>query len=148
MSVPFTTRRRDVLQATAIGVAVLLKESRVKADPAIARLGPRAPWVLGFGWALMPCGLLYSALLVASLPHFDDWMAEQKIEKSVIFQIGIARFISSRCVLSLCFCDLSRKQSIPSGQVFMGSPCIRQGLLHLPCDHRSDTAINEAFSLG
>lgn len=42
------------------------------------------------------------ALLVASLPHFDDWMAEQKIEKSVIFQIGIARFISSRCVLSLC----------------------------------------------
>lgn len=42
------------------------------------------------------------ALLVASLPHFDDWMAEQKIEKSVIFQIGIARFISSRCVLGLC----------------------------------------------
>ena len=38
---------------------------------------------------------------MASLPHFDDWMAEQKIE-SVIFQIGIARFISSRCVLSLC----------------------------------------------
>ncbi len=22
------------------------------------------------------------ALLVASLPHFDDWMAEQKIEKA------------------------------------------------------------------
>ena len=41
-------------------------------------------------------------LLVTSLPHFGDWMAEQKIEKSVIFQIGIARFISSRCVLSLC----------------------------------------------
>ena len=33
-------------------------------------------------------------LLVASLPHFDDWMTEQKIEKSVIFQIGIARFIN------------------------------------------------------
>ncbi len=41
-------------------------------------------------------------LLVASLPHFDDWMTEQKIDKQVIFQIGIARFISSRCVLSLC----------------------------------------------
>ncbi|MBY0463577.1 MAG: sulfite exporter TauE/SafE family protein, partial [Burkholderiales bacterium] len=26
-----------------------------------------APFVLGAGWALMPCGLLYSALLVASL---------------------------------------------------------------------------------
>jgi uncharacterized protein len=35
--------------------------------PALARLGPRAPVVLGMGWALMPCGLLYSALLVASL---------------------------------------------------------------------------------
>jgi uncharacterized protein len=35
--------------------------------PALARLGPRAPLVLGMGWALMPCGLLYSALLVASL---------------------------------------------------------------------------------
>lgn len=42
------------------------------------------------------------ALLVASLPHFGDWMTEQKIDKSVIFQIGIARFISSRCILSLC----------------------------------------------
>lgn len=41
-------------------------------------------------------------LLVASLPHFDDWMTDQKIDKQVIFQIGIARFISSRCVLSLC----------------------------------------------
>ncbi|MYZ51157.1 sulfite exporter TauE/SafE family protein [Malikia spinosa] len=35
--------------------------------PVLARLGPRAPVVLGLGWALMPCGLLYSALLVASL---------------------------------------------------------------------------------
>ena len=35
--------------------------------PALQRLGPRAPFVLGAGWALMPCGLLYSALLVASL---------------------------------------------------------------------------------
>ena len=35
--------------------------------PALVRLGPRAPVVLGLGWALMPCGLLYSALLVASL---------------------------------------------------------------------------------
>ncbi|MGY3869465.1 potassium channel family protein [Aeromonas crassostreae] len=40
--------------------------------------------------------------LVASLPHFNDWMLEQRIDKGVIFQIGIARFISSRCVLSLC----------------------------------------------
>lgn len=38
-----------------------------KARPTLAALGPRAPFVLGFGWALMPCGLLYSALLVAAL---------------------------------------------------------------------------------
>ena len=38
-----------------------------KARPALQKLGPRAPFVLGAGWALMPCGLLYSALLVASL---------------------------------------------------------------------------------
>lgn len=38
-----------------------------KARPALGRLGPRAPVVLGMGWALMPCGLLYSALLIASL---------------------------------------------------------------------------------
>lgn len=38
-----------------------------RAKPAVTRLGPRAPVVLGLGWALMPCGLLYSALLMASL---------------------------------------------------------------------------------
>lgn len=38
-----------------------------KAKPVISGLGQRAPFVLGVGWALMPCGLLYSALLVASL---------------------------------------------------------------------------------
>jgi sulfite exporter TauE/SafE len=38
-----------------------------RARPVLGRLGPRAPLVLGAGWALMPCGLLYSALLVASL---------------------------------------------------------------------------------
>lgn len=38
-----------------------------KARPVLTRLGPRAPLVLGVGWAFMPCGLLYSALLVASL---------------------------------------------------------------------------------
>lgn len=38
-----------------------------KARPVLGRLGARAPVVLGVGWALMPCGLLYSALLVASL---------------------------------------------------------------------------------
>ena len=38
-----------------------------RARPVLGRLGPRAPVVLGVGWALMPCGLLYSALLVASL---------------------------------------------------------------------------------
>lgn len=31
------------------------------------RLGAKAPAVLGVAWALMPCGLLYSALMVASL---------------------------------------------------------------------------------
>lgn len=35
--------------------------------PVLSALGPRAPLLLGVGWALMPCGLLYSALLVASL---------------------------------------------------------------------------------
>lgn len=35
--------------------------------PVLSSLGPRAPILLGVGWALMPCGLLYSALLVASL---------------------------------------------------------------------------------
>lgn len=38
-----------------------------RARPVMASLGPRAPVVLGMAWALMPCGLLYSALLVASL---------------------------------------------------------------------------------
>jgi uncharacterized protein len=38
-----------------------------KARPVLVRMGPRAPFVLGVAWALMPCGLLYSALLVASL---------------------------------------------------------------------------------
>lgn len=28
---------------------------------------PGGAWLAGFGWALMPCGLLYSALLVSSL---------------------------------------------------------------------------------
>lgn len=35
--------------------------------PGMVALGAKAPVVLGVGWALMPCGLLYSALLVASL---------------------------------------------------------------------------------
>lgn len=38
-----------------------------KAKPIMAAMGQKAPVVLGVGWALMPCGLLYSALLVASL---------------------------------------------------------------------------------
>jgi sulfite exporter TauE/SafE len=38
-----------------------------RARPVMASLGSRAPVVLGAGWALMPCGLLYSALLVATL---------------------------------------------------------------------------------
>lgn len=38
-----------------------------RARPVLNRLGARAPVVLGVAWALMPCGLLYSALLVASL---------------------------------------------------------------------------------
>jgi len=38
-----------------------------RARPTLTRLGARAPLVLGVAWALMPCGLLYSALLVASL---------------------------------------------------------------------------------
>ncbi|MBS3912001.1 MAG: sulfite exporter TauE/SafE family protein [Hydrogenophaga sp.] len=38
-----------------------------KARPMMASLGSRAPVALGVAWALMPCGLLYSALLVASL---------------------------------------------------------------------------------
>lgn len=38
-----------------------------KARPVMAAMGHKAPLILGVGWALMPCGLLYSALLVASL---------------------------------------------------------------------------------
>jgi hypothetical protein len=38
-----------------------------KVRPAMVAMGGKAPVVLGIGWALMPCGLLYSALLVASL---------------------------------------------------------------------------------
>lgn len=38
-----------------------------KARPVLGRLGSKAPMVLGVAWALMPCGLLYSALMVASL---------------------------------------------------------------------------------
>lgn len=38
-----------------------------RARPTLTALGPRAPVVLGLAWALMPCGLLYSALLVAAL---------------------------------------------------------------------------------
>ncbi|MCY1552446.1 Cytochrome C biogenesis protein transmembrane region [compost metagenome] len=38
-----------------------------KARPVFMSMGQRAPVVLGVVWALMPCGLLYSALLVASL---------------------------------------------------------------------------------
>lgn len=38
-----------------------------KVRPVLMRLGQNAPLVLGVGWAFMPCGLLYSALLVASL---------------------------------------------------------------------------------
>ena len=38
-----------------------------KTKPLMRAMGPKAPVVLGLGWALMPCGLLYSAVLVASL---------------------------------------------------------------------------------
>lgn len=38
-----------------------------RARPVLSKLGAKAPMVLGVAWALMPCGLLYSALLVASL---------------------------------------------------------------------------------
>lgn len=38
-----------------------------KTRPVLSRLGARASMILGGAWALMPCGLLYSALLVASL---------------------------------------------------------------------------------
>lgn len=38
-----------------------------KIKPIMVSMGHKAPIVLGVGWALMPCGLLYSALLVASL---------------------------------------------------------------------------------
>lgn len=35
--------------------------------PIMTAMGKGAPIMLGMGWALMPCGLLYSALLVAAL---------------------------------------------------------------------------------
>jgi sulfite exporter TauE/SafE len=39
--------------------------ARVRAG--VARRGLAAPLVIGLAWALMPCGLLYSALMVAAL---------------------------------------------------------------------------------
>lgn len=38
-----------------------------RARPVLNRMGAKAPMLLGVAWALMPCGLLYSALLMASL---------------------------------------------------------------------------------
>ena len=37
------------------------------AGPGSGRLGRSGPLILGLGWAFLPCGLLYSALLVAAL---------------------------------------------------------------------------------
>jgi sulfite exporter TauE/SafE len=37
------------------------------AGPGSGRVGRSGPLVLGLGWAFLPCGLLYSALLVAAL---------------------------------------------------------------------------------
>ena len=40
-----------------------------RARPLMGRLGPRAPVVLGVGWALMPCGLLWSWRCSRSAPR-------------------------------------------------------------------------------
>ncbi|MBD3893273.1 sulfite exporter TauE/SafE family protein [Hydrogenophaga sp.] len=55
-----------------------------KARPVFTRLGPRAPVVLGVAWALMPCGLLYSALLMAALSA----NAVQGASLMALFSIG------------------------------------------------------------
>jgi len=67
------------LAAMALGVLLLLQARQpVWLDQAARRLwarvrafndrhGRAAPWLVGMLWALMPCGLLYSALLVAAL---------------------------------------------------------------------------------
>ncbi|GAA6140783.1 hypothetical protein NBRC116584_06010 [Hydrogenophaga sp. 5NK40-0174] len=65
--------------ALALGLALLIRGRQPgwiddlgqsiwrKARPVLTRMGAGAPIVLGAAWALMPCGLLYSALLMASL---------------------------------------------------------------------------------
>ncbi len=65
--------------AFALGLALLIRGRQPgwiddlgqtiwrKARPVLVRMGAGAPVILGAAWALMPCGLLYSALLMASL---------------------------------------------------------------------------------
>ena len=67
------------LAAMALGVLLLLQARQpLWLDQAARRLwsrvrafndrhGRAAPWLVGMLWALMPCGLLYSALMVAAL---------------------------------------------------------------------------------
>ena len=67
------------LAALALGVLLMLQARQpIWLDVAARRLwtrvrdfnnrwGRAAPWVVGGLWALMPCGLLYSALMVAAL---------------------------------------------------------------------------------
>lgn len=67
------------LAAMALGVLLMLQARQpVWLDQAARRLwarvrafndrhGRAAPWLVGMLWALMPCGLLYSALMVAAL---------------------------------------------------------------------------------
>ena len=67
------------LAAMALGVLLLLQARQpawldhaarrlwVKVRAFNDRYGRAAPWMVGMLWALMPCGLLYSALMVAAL---------------------------------------------------------------------------------
>lgn len=36
------------------------------------------------------------------LPFFSEWLAEQKIDKDIVFSLGLARFIASQTPLSIC----------------------------------------------
>jgi len=65
-----------------------------------ARLGRAAPWMVGGLWALMPCGLLYSALMVAAL-------TSQPLEGAAtmaLFALGQRQFVG-RALVAVAHAD-------------------------------------------
>ncbi len=59
-----------------------------------ARVSFAAPWVLGLVWALLPCGLLYSALMLAALSD-GAWQGAQVM---AAFAVGGGRGAGARAM--------------------------------------------------